>query len=169
GGTDQGLAVVNVRADKGSYVQNLHLLRDAYITGTLHDAAGQPISEATIEWLSEDGKWADRTTTNADGLFVLANLPSVRGRLLAWHKDSSWPFAIAHADGVAPNSGTVALVCEVGQSSTLRLLPSAVPECRLADLRVRVRHVETNMSRGISAPQQTSKLTDGAGVDQMVI
>lgn len=166
GGTDQGLACVEVRADEGNYSVPVHLTRDACIRGSLRNEAGEPIAEATIEWLSSDGKWADRTITSADGSFLLANLPSTTGDLYAWHKDGAWRFPIAKMAGAIPDTGTFALTGAIASSGSLQVKPSATPECNLEDLRLRVRHMDTGFSCGISAPRVTTSTLDAEGNEQ---
>lgn len=166
GGTEQGLQATSVRVDSGNYVQNLQLQPEACIRGSLHDQAEQPVANAVIEWLSDDGLWADRTKTNNDGTFVLANMPNKPGQLYAWHQDKKWRLPVAQAEGVLPDSGTVGLTCDLGQSSALRVQPQAPDGCDLADLRLRVRQVDTGFSRGIGVPRVSSTTTNKNGVER---
>lgn len=166
GGTELGLAKVSIRVDKGNYTQSLNLQREACIRGTLLDDASKPMGNATIEWLSDDGQWADRTTTRDDGTFVLANLPSNSGSLYAWHKDGQKHFPIAHMTGIRPDSGEISVTCEQSNTGTIRLQPSASPSCKLGNLRLRVRHVDTGFSRGVRVPQVTQKSTDAKGIER---
>ena len=163
GGTELGLATVTEHVVEGNYTLDLNLRREACIHGTLQDAAGQPVAEASIQWLSDDGQWIDQTTTQADGSFVLANLPMGSGQLLAWHSNQAWRYPIATLANVVPDSGGVAVTCDVSNSSKLRVQPSAAPECDLKDLRLRVRQVDTGHSRGISVPRRAFQSTDAAG------
>tara|TARA_R110002072_G_scaffold174303_4_gene329461 strand:+ start:73071 stop:75545 length:2475 start_codon:yes stop_codon:yes gene_type:complete len=163
GGTDLGLATVPLQVDKGNYTQNLNLQREACIRGTLLDEDGEAIREATIEWLSDDGQWGDRTKTRDDGTFVLANLPSIAGNLYAWHEDRQMRFPIAHMTGIRPDSGEVAVVCEPTNTGSIRVQPSSADGCKLDKLRLRLRHVATGFSRGIRVPQAESQSTDAKG------
>lgn len=157
GGTELGLASTTVRVDSGEYAQNIHLQRESCIRGSLHDQDGKPIAGAAIEWLSDDGLWADRTPTNANGEFLLANLPAKTGRICAWHKNSKWRLPLATTNGVLPDTGAVTLKCDLSQHGAIRVRPEAVEQCNLGDLRLRVRQVDTGYSRGVAIPRLVVK------------
>lgn len=163
GGRARGLASASLRIDSGSYSKNLNLQIDANVRGTLLDPDGAPIAEATIEWYSDNGAWADRTQTAKDGTFVLANMPNGSGTLYAWAKDKARRFPIAHQTAVAADGVAVALTGDIASGSTLRVQPTAQPDSQLTKLRLRVRQVATNFSRGISVPRvkQTETGSDG--------
>lgn len=163
GGTELGLAVTTVQVVAGKYSQNIQLQRDSCIRGTLHDRDGTPIAKADVEWLSSDGRWADRTKTNADGEFLLANLPGKPGDLFAWHKNAQWRLPIATMKGVLPDTGVVHLKCDLQQHGTIRVRAEAVEGCNLAELRLRARHVDTGFSRGFQMPHVFYKKTDKKG------
>ncbi|MFT4513250.1 MAG: RNA polymerase sigma factor (sigma-70 family) [Planctomycetota bacterium] len=163
GGTELGLAKETIRVDKGDYTQNLILQREACIRGTLLDEAGKAVGKATIEWLSDDGQWGDQTKTAGDGTFLLANLPSTSGSLYVWHEDNQQRFPIAHMTGIRPDSGKVSVTCESSHTGTIRVQPSAVAGCKLNDLRLRLRHVETGFSRNVRVPRVLQKSTDKEG------
>jgi len=164
GGTELGLATVAVRVDSGNYSQNLQLQREACIRGTLRDQDDAPVAKAVIEWLSNDGSWADRTKTDSDGNFVLANLPRKPGHLYAWHNSSTWRFPLASVSGVLPDSGNVALACDLQRHSSIRVQPQVHhPDCDLSDLRLRVRQVDTGLSRKVRVPKVKTTSRDKKG------
>jgi hypothetical protein len=166
GGNEAGLATTSMRVDKGTYTQDLHLLREACIRGSLRDETDTAIAGATIEWLSEDGQWADRTTTDDHGAYLLANLPSMAGSLYAWHKNSEFRFPIAHMNGVRPDSGNVAITCDLTKNGTLRVQPEKVTELGLKGLRLLARHADTGISRTISVPRTKVKSIDNSGKER---
>lgn len=163
GGDRQGLGSMPVLLTRGLHRQDVHLQPGTCVRGMLLDAEGKPVPDATIEWHAEDGSWADSTQTDAKGAFVLANLPNLRGNVLAWAKGRDRGFPIARETGVLPGLADLALACDLGNGSTLTMQPTAGDGCDLMDLRLRVRSVATGVSRGISVPKRTSKRTNEHG------
>lgn len=164
GGNELGLTSTPLRVDRGTYTESLHLKRDACIRGKLLTETSEGIGKATIEWLSDDGRWADRTETTGDGSFLLANLPSMAGTLYAWHADKKTRFPIARLAGVRPDSGGVTMTCSPDTTGSIRVQPSAYRGSQLDKLRLRMRHVDTGFSRSVQIPQVVRETAGEDGV-----
>ena len=163
GGDRAGLGSAPLLLTNGLHRQDVHLKRDACVRGVLLDGDGEPIAEATVEWYAEDGSWADRTMTDAHGTFVLANLPNQRGTVMVWAKGNDRRFPIAREPSVLPGLADLSLTGALGEGSTLTIQPTADDDCDLTDLRLRVRHVASDVSRGIRVPRAKSKRTNAKG------
>ena len=161
GGNEHGLATGSVVVGKGASQATLHLRREACVRGRLLDHGGQPLAGATVEWHADGGGWADRTEADASGRFVLANLPSVPGRLVVFPGKARRRFPVAVEANVVPDTGDVLLTAGSG-GSVLQLLPRVPEGLDVDDARIRVRQLETGYSLGIStAMVETTTNADG--------
>lgn len=84
GGTSAGLASLPTAVTTGMTPVVLHLQRGSCVRGTVLDREHQPIANASVVWRAADESWWDSTTTDQQGKFVLANLPSSGGTVLVW-------------------------------------------------------------------------------------
>ena len=161
GGDHQGLGTARLQANNGTFMTTLQLRRGACVGGTLLTTDGTPIADATIEWRADNGTWADSTTTNEDGTFLLANMPATAGHLVAWSQQGKSHFPIAYAHGLLANTD-VQLTGTVDGGSTLRFRPQLPQGVSPTQLRVRIRQLETGFSRGVQTPPQV--MSDGTHV-----
>lgn len=143
GGYAEGLATTTTNLTSGVTHVDVQLDRGATIQGVLKDHDDQPIPGAQLDWHADDGTWADRSETRADGTFVFANMKAGTGTLTAWTKDSHrLPLAVLR--GVRADTGTVELRAPPATGAILlRIDPESLPERPV----LRLRHLTTGFSR----------------------
>ena len=109
GGGAAGLAQESALVvDQGPTTVRLHLRRGQRIHGRAVGEEQKPLSGWWVCYEALDGSWVDRTKTNEDGSYLLANLPAGAGRVLLCEQPTRVPSAIAAS--VLPDSGPVDFV-----------------------------------------------------------
>ncbi|MEZ6036250.1 MAG: sigma-70 family RNA polymerase sigma factor [Planctomycetota bacterium] len=153
GGESEGLARNPLHVEGGTWRSNLQLRRDGVVRGVVRDADGRPVAGAGVEWHADDKSWADRTNTDAEGRFVLANLPGGTGGLSIWPSRNESGFPATTVPNVFVNPGELAVELPPATQNGFKVVVQT-PDGLSGNHqpRVRVRQVETGFSRTMKAP-----------------
>ena len=127
GGDARGLATQSVHVGLGSTSTTLRLDPATCVPGRLLDHAGTPIDGALLTWHAADGGWWDAATTDADGAFAFANLPTAAGHLRVWSADVRHRLPRRTEPTLLPGA-ELALRLAAPSGSELRLLPVLPPD-----------------------------------------
>lgn len=163
GGHDLGIGstpvVVSTSASTAT-TATVQLQRGQCVRGTLRDGNGAPLAGMPIEWRALDGSACDGTKSGKDGSFAFANVPPVRGCVLAFDPKTKHLLPVATAASVLPDTGELPLVRQP-TTGELRFEPcgidasSPVAEARLWD-------AETGLGTVIAAPESGSEWSQQA-------
>ncbi len=154
GGDYQGLAATPVVTTTGTTPATLNLSRGSCIRGRAKDATGGPLAGAPVVFRAADGSWWDSTETQADGSFVLANLPGCAGTVLLWEPNSDRPLRVAVTTNVLANTPDLLLQFDAEAGSALQLdlnLPEGTPRM---PCEVRVWQVDSDLGLSLPTPAE---------------
>ncbi len=150
GGDHRGLGSTTVLVADGPSPCTVNLHRGACVRGRAIDGTGRPRAEHVIEWRALDGSWADATTTDEHGAFVLANLPAGPASVFLFDRSGNTSIPIAGVPSVLPDTGEIVLAA-TGAGSVLRLEPASGEDA--APRSVRLWHADTGLACTVRPPE----------------
>jgi len=124
----------------------LRLERGACIRGRVVDTDDRPVAKARILWATQGGDWRNHVCTDAEGRFLLTNLPDEAGSLWACADSERARLPAAGILGVVP--ATAEVVLRIDRSAcrgTVRIEPDLPRGVAAESLTARIWHVESGI------------------------
>lgn len=157
GGGAHGRARARVDVAEGRVATRDLLLRpERGLAGRVLVDAGTATDGWRVEYVADDESWTDGADVGPDGTFALADLPSQRGRLLLWTRQSRLPAAWSR-DAVTGGEVVFDLRGEALPRGRLRLAVASPPPADPATLAAYAFQLDTG--RGAV---MTQRAADGA-------
>ncbi len=153
GGMATGLATKAAVTTTGTTPATLNLHRDSCVRGHAKDAAGRALAGATVTWRAADGTWCDTAQTEADGSFVLANLPGTSGTVLLWEPSGKFPLPVRTEVNVLADTADLLLTFDDTATKAMQFdlgLPDGVTH---GEVSARVWNLDNGIGARVKRPE----------------